>query len=365
MTAPSTPKPPRKQPKTAAPAKPVAPRKEATLHPRNRHTGRYDFPALIKTTPELAKFVIINPYGKESIDFASPDAVRVFNRALLKSFYGIQHWDIPQDYLCPPVPGRADYVHFLADLLASVNDGKIPRGSIVKVLDIGMGANCVYPLIGYMEYRWNFLGSEVDPIAVAAAKAIVQSNDLSKVIQLRQQPNPKQILLGLLEPGERFDLTMCNPPFHASMDEATKGSERKWRALGKADPKRKLPVLNFGGQSAELWCEGGEARFVTQLIAESAHFAHKVLWFSTLVSKASNLPAIETALKKPACWKARWWKCPRAKSKAVSWPGLSRPRTSSRSGANAGFATDPRLNRRQQKPCPDRSEARFLLRLTC
>ncbi|XVJ49808.1 23S rRNA (adenine(1618)-N(6))-methyltransferase RlmF (plasmid) [Pseudomonas sp. UBT] len=298
MTAPSTPKPPRKKPKTAATAKPVAPRKEATLHPRNRHTGRYDFPALIKTTPELAKFVIINPYGKESIDFASPDAVRVFNRALLKAFYGIQHWDIPADYLCPPVPGRADYVHFLADLLASVNDGKIPRGSIVKVLDIGMGANCVYPLIGYMEYRWNFLGSEVDPIAVAAARAIVQSNDLSKVIQLRQQTNPKQILLGLLEPGERFDLTMCNPPFHASMDEATKGSERKWRALGKADPKRKLPVLNFGGQSAELWCEGGEARFVTQLIAESAHFAHKVLWFSTLVSKASNLPAIETALKK-------------------------------------------------------------------
>ena len=298
MTAPSTPKPPRKKPKTAATAKPVVPRKEATLHPRNRHTGRYDFPALIKTTPELAQFVIINPYGKESIDFASPDAVRVFNRALLKAFYGIQHWDIPADYLCPPVPGRADYVHFLADLLASVNDGKIPRGSIVKVLDIGMGANCVYPLIGYMEYRWNFLGSEVDPIAVAAAKAIVQSNELSKVIQLRQQNNPKQILLGLLEPGERFDLTMCNPPFHASMDEATKGSERKWRALGKADPKRKLPVLNFGGQSAELWCEGGEARFVTQLIAESAHFAHKVLWFSTLVSKASNLPAIETALKK-------------------------------------------------------------------
>jgi 23S rRNA (adenine1618-N6)-methyltransferase len=166
------------------------------------------------------------------------------------------------------------------------------------VLDIGMGANCVYPLIGYSEYRWNFLGSEVDPTAVAAAKAIVQSNGLNKAIQLRQQTNPKQILLGLLEPGERFDLTMCNPPFHASMDEATKGSERKWRALGKADPKRKLPVLNFGGQSAELWCEGGEARFVTQLIAESAHFQHKVLWFSTLVSKASNLPAIQTALKK-------------------------------------------------------------------
>jgi len=298
MTAPRTPKPARKKPEPATPAKAVEPQEKASLHPRNRHQGRYDFPALIKSTPELAKFVIINPYGKESIDFASPDAVRVFNRALLKSFYGIAHWDIPADYLCPPVPGRADYVHFLADLLASGNDGVIPRGAAVRVLDVGMGANCVYPLIGHSDYRWQFLGSEIDATAIAAAKAIIQSNGLNKAIQIRQQNNRKQILLGLLESTERFDLTMCNPPFHASLEEATRGSTRKWRALGKADPKRKLPVLNFGGQAAELWCEGGEARFVTQLISESAQVSQQVLWFSTLVSKASNLPAIQTALKK-------------------------------------------------------------------
>jgi 23S rRNA (adenine1618-N6)-methyltransferase len=298
MTAPRTPKPARQKPKSAAQDKLVAPREKASLHPRNRHQGRYDFPALIKSTPELAKFVIINPYGKESIDFASPEAVRVFNRALLKSFYGIAHWDIPADYLCPPVPGRADYVHFLADLLAEHNEDEIPRGAAVKVLDIGTGANCVYPLIGHSDYRWHFLGSEIDPTAIASAKAIVQSNGLNKAIQLRQQTNRKQILLGLLEGTERFDLTMCNPPFHASLEEATRGSQRKWRALGKADPKRKLPVLNFGGQAAELWCEGGEARFVTQLIGESAQLASQVLWFSTLVSKASNLPAIQAALKK-------------------------------------------------------------------
>ena len=122
MTAPRTPKPARKKPESASAAKAAAPREKASLHPRNRHQGRYDFPTLIKSAPELKKFVIINPYGKESIDFASPEAVRVFNRALLKSFYGIAHWDIPADYLCPPVPGRADYVHFLADLLASGND---------------------------------------------------------------------------------------------------------------------------------------------------------------------------------------------------------------------------------------------------
>ncbi|MCU7247636.1 23S rRNA (adenine(1618)-N(6))-methyltransferase RlmF [Pseudomonas koreensis] len=298
MTAPRPPKPARKKPEAKTPAANGAPKEKAGLHPRNRHQGRYDFPALIKSTPELAKFVIINPYGKKSIDFASPEAVRVFNRALLKAFYGIAHWDIPADYLCPPVPGRADYIHFLADLLASHNDGVIPRGAAVKVLDVGMGANCIYPLIGHSDYRWQFLGSDIDATAIAAARAIVQANGLNKAIQIRQQGNRKHILLGLLEATERFELTMCNPPFHASLEEATRGSTRKWRALGKADPKRKLPVLNFGGQAAELWCEGGEVRFVTQLVSESAQVAQQVLWFSTLVSKASNLPAIQTALNK-------------------------------------------------------------------
>ncbi|MGY2259727.1 23S rRNA (adenine(1618)-N(6))-methyltransferase RlmF [Pseudomonas sp. SDO55104_S430] len=305
MTTPRTPKPARKKPDTKVPAKAVEPREKASLHPRNRHQGRYDFPALIKSTPELGKFVIINPYGKESIDFASPEAVRVFNRALLKAFYGIAHWDIPADYLCPPVPGRADYVHFLADLLASGNDEVIPRGAAVKVLDVGTGANCVYPLIGHSDYRWHFLGSDIDATAISAAKTIIAANRLNKAIQIRQQANRKQILLGLLESDERFDLTMCNPPFHSSLEEATRGSSRKWRALGKADPKRKLPVLNFGGQAAELWCEGGEVRFVTQLIGESAQVGQQVLWFSTLVSKASNLPAMQTALKKAGALESR------------------------------------------------------------
>lgn len=269
-----------------------------TLHPRNRHQGRYDFPQLIKSSPQLGQFMITNPHGKPSIDFANPDAVRVFNRALLKAQYGIQHWDIPADYLCPPIPGRADYVHVLADLLADENGGEIPRGAQVQALDIGVGANCIYPLLGNSDYRWRFLGSDIDATALAAAGAIVQVNGLGKAISLRQQGNRKHILLGLLKSDERFDLTLCNPPFHASREEATRGSQRKWRALGKADPKRKLPVLNFGGQNNELWCEGGEIRFVSQLVAESVSLSQQVLWFTSLVSKASNLPGIQAALKK-------------------------------------------------------------------
>ncbi|WP_430472499.1 23S rRNA (adenine(1618)-N(6))-methyltransferase RlmF [Zestomonas insulae] len=281
------------------------PRPPAALHPRNRHQGRYDFPQLIKASPELARFVVVNPYGKESIDFADPAAVKVFNRALLKRFYGIAHWDIPPGYLCPPIPGRADYLHGLADLLAELNDGQVPHGARIRALDVGTGANCIYPLIGHSEYAWQFLGSDIDATALASAQAIVQANRLDKAIALRRQAQPNQVFQGLLQPGETFELSLCNPPFHASAAEAHSGSQRKWRNLGKLDPKRKLPVLNFGGQSNELWCAGGEAAFLQRLIAESAGFASQVLWFSTLVSKAGNLPIVETALRKAGARQVR------------------------------------------------------------
>ena len=292
-------RPARARPKPAGqpPAQPRAPAAKGELHPRNRHQGRYDFPALLRGCPELAPFVIVNPYGKQSIDFADPAAVRVFNRALLRQLYGIRHWDIPEGYLCPPVPGRADYLHALADLLGSDAGGAIPRGARVRVLDVGTGANCIYPLLGHHDYGWRFLGSDIDPAALASAQAIVAANGLGKAIELRQQGDAQHVFHGLLQAGERFDLTLCNPPFHASAAEASAGSRRKWKNLGKLDPRRKLPVLNFGGQSNELWCEGGEIAFVRRMVRESRAAAGQVLWFSCLVSKAGNLPLVEQALK--------------------------------------------------------------------
>lgn len=131
--------------------------------------------------------MISNPYGKPSIDFADPVAVRVFNRALLKSLYGIAHWQIAEGYLCPPVPGRADYLHGLADLLARENAGTIPRGASVRVLDIGVGANCIYPLLGHADYGWHFLGSDIDPAALACARGNVDGNQLQAAIDMLQQ----------------------------------------------------------------------------------------------------------------------------------------------------------------------------------
>ena len=116
---------------------------------------------MIKSCSELGEFVKPNIHGDDSIDFANPDAVKWLNKAILKHYYGINYWDIPENYLCPPIPGRADYIHHISDLLRTSNYGKIPTGQKVKCVDIGVGANCVYPIIGIKEYDWSFIGSDV------------------------------------------------------------------------------------------------------------------------------------------------------------------------------------------------------------
>jgi 23S rRNA (adenine1618-N6)-methyltransferase len=263
------------------------------VHPRNRHTGRYDFDDLIKTSPELSSFVAKNRYGDTSVDFANPEAVKALNRALLKSFYEISAWDIPQGYLCPPIPGRSDYLHFMADLLGNTLKAAVPRGESIYALDVGVGASCIYPLIGNREYGWNFVGSDTDPVALESAKKIVGANEgLKKFIELRLQKSPSDIFRGVVQKDEFFDITLCNPPFHASLAEAQAGSRRKWENLGREDTTR----LNFGGKNSELWCPGGELAFIRQMIQESAEIRHQCLWFSTLVSKQDNLPYFYTTL---------------------------------------------------------------------
>lgn len=269
----------------------------AVLHPRNRHQGRYDFAALCVVEPRLKAFVIRNPYGKQSIDFANPTAVRVFNAALLKQLYGIQYWQIPEGYLCPPVPGRADYIHGLADLLAKDNQNTIPQGSAFRVLDIGTGASCIYPLLGHHDYGWRFIGSDIDLQALACATEILAANALERVIELRLQTDPTVFFKGIVGNNERILCTLCNPPFHSSAAEATRGSARKWRNLGKQDPTRKLPKLNFGGQSNELWCKGGELSFVRNMIRESKDYAEQVMWFSSLLSKSAHIRLLQRTLQ--------------------------------------------------------------------
>ncbi len=269
------------------------------MHPRNQHKENYNFPELIQAVPELGAFVKMNAYGNESIDFFNAEAVKLLNKALLKSNYGIAHWDIPANYLCPPIPGRAEYMHQVADLLYKNNpeylqDKKL--GNNIRVLDVGVGANCIYPIVGVHDYNWNFVGTDIDEKAIAASQKIVNENEsLQHKIELRHQKNAHDIFHGIILPNEKFHLTVCNPPFHASLQEAQQGNLRKNRNL--KNTRNTKVQLNFGGQGTELWCEGGEETFIEKMILQSAAYSNQVLWFSTLVSKESTLKKIQLKLE--------------------------------------------------------------------
>lgn len=272
------------------------PQEKNLLHPRNSHRNGYDFNTLVLACPELKPYVFTNQYQTVTIDFGNVEAVKQLNNALLQS-YNISYWDIPATYLCPPVPGRVDYIHYLADLLATSNNGSIPTSETVQGLDIGIGANCIYPILGNALYGWSFVGTDTDETAIQNCKKIISNNpQLIDVISLQLQTEPRFIFKNIITPEDRFAFTICNPPFHSSEAEANKANLRKINTLH--NTKSAKPALNFGGQNAELWCEGGEIRFITQMIFESAKYATQVLWFTTLVSKKDNLPSIYRILQK-------------------------------------------------------------------
>lgn len=273
------------------------PQQKTELHPRNINRGPYDLSALIEKTPLLSQYITPNKFGQDSIDFSNPIAVKLLNRALLHHYYGIGSWDFPDENLCPPIPGRADYIHYMADLLMQSNFGRLPQGHKITCLDIGTGASCIYPILGVAAYGWNFIGSDVEEKSLASAQNIISANEsLKNKIQLRLQSNPKSIFTGIITPQDKIDITLCNPPFHASAEDAAKGTQRKVRNL--SGKKTAAPVLNFAGVSNELIYEGGELAFILTMVKESRFVAKNCFWFTTLVSKQSNLKGIHKALER-------------------------------------------------------------------
>ena len=300
---------------------------KTNLHPRNPHRFGYDFNQLIASCPELKAFVFTNEYGTETIDFSIPEAVKALNNSLLISEYGIQNWDIPKDYLCAPIPGRADYIHYIADLLASSNDGIIPEGETVQGLDIGIGSNCIYPIIGNSVYNWSFVGTDIDENAIQNCKKIIENNpQLIDAISLQLQVESRFIFKNIITQEDKFAFTICNPPFHSSATEATKSSLRKVNNLETSSKEKIIkPVLNFGGQNAELWCEGGELGFITQMIFESAKYPLQCFWFTTLVSKKENLSSLYKTLNKVSAVEVKTIAMAQGQktSRIVAWTFLS------------------------------------------
>jgi len=263
------------------------------LHPQNPHAGGYNMTALVQSYPALAGFLLTTPRGEQSINFADPLAVKTLNQALLAHHHQLPHWDLPAGYLCPPVPGRLDYLLHLADLLKSQHRGKMPKSRQFRLLDVGCGANLIYSLLAARQFGWQVLASDVDQGALQHATRLLEQHQLAGKIELRAQARTQDIFDRLLKPGEYLDVTLCNPPFHRSAEEAAAGSARKRANLGLADD---AAALNFAGLSHELWCDGGELAFILRMMQQSVAVGQQVYWFTCLVSKKEHLPQLQSKL---------------------------------------------------------------------
>ena len=260
----------------------------SNLHENNLHRNGCNFEKLKLASPELSEFIFTNKFGNESIDFSNPKSVKALNTALLKLHYGIDYWQFPNENLCPPIPGRVDYIHHLNDLLL-----KNSNETSIKILDIGTGATCIYPILGATIYNWKFVGTDIDSSSLENAQQIIDNNNLSQKIELRFQKNKENILNGVLNSDEIFMATMCNPPFYGSQQEAIDANTRKLKGLGIEKTAR-----NFGGNQNELWYKGGEKAFLHNYLYQSSLIKNQCTYFTSLVSKKENIASMQKSLSK-------------------------------------------------------------------
>ena len=268
------------------------------MHPRNVFAAANpDFAALAATHPRLLPYLVETKDGRRTIDFASWDATVELNRALLDTFYGVKHWDVPRGHLCPPAANRANYVHWIEDLLElsrPASASASAAGPAVVGLDVGVGASCVYPLIGASLNGWRFVGIDVTDVAVASARANAAGNPAirhlieirdARTFSLRRRDSARDgsVILPAIEEDERFAFCMCNPPF---FDLDRSASERR-------RPNR---ASDFGGSDAETACPGGERAFTARIFEDSLLLRDRVHWYTTMCGKKETVKHLRRAL---------------------------------------------------------------------
>lgn len=179
------------------------------LHPKNLHNQGYDFPALVKSHPALAPYVKPNAYGDLTIDFSDPLAVKTLNAELLKRYYNIVDWDIPEGALCPPIPGRADYIHCMADLVGLGHEQRS-----IKLLDIGTGANGIYPLLACQIYGWQCVGRTLTLSRLRTSPRLSPTTPRSKIASRYAGSTIKTIFLkGSFNLGSSLTSAYATHPF--------------------------------------------------------------------------------------------------------------------------------------------------------
>ena len=286
---------------TSGSAAPAPPRVDA-IHPRNRYGSEApDFAALAAVYPAFAQFTTLDrsatpPTAK--LDWKAPGAVVALTQSLLHKDFGLK-WELPPGRLCPGITCRANYIHWVEDLLAlrrarrsgggaSAASAAAASAAPARGLDIGTGGSCIFPLMGHAMNGWTFVATDIDRVAIDAARRNIALNGLAASIDLRLVDGERAILRDVVAEttttttlagggdGGGFDFCICNPPFFASAD----------------DVKAK-PFGSCEGVATELVTAGGEVTFISRMIEESLELRTRVRWFTSMIGcKASLRPLL-------------------------------------------------------------------------
>ncbi|XP_010472086.1 PREDICTED: methyltransferase-like protein 16 isoform X2 [Camelina sativa] len=276
----------------------------STKQPRNKYSDNPpDFANLASLYPSFKPFVFFSGGGRPRIDWTDYNATRELTRILLLHDHGVNWW-IPDGQLCPTVPNRSNYIHWINDLLSSESFGGGDGSSKVKGFDIGTGANCIYPLLGASLFGWTFVASDFTLVALDWAEKNVKSNPhISDLIEIRDSkvllPQCSEeaattvqsvddnkscsiepaVLVGVVKENETFDFCMSNPPFFETFEESGLN-----------------PKTSCGGTPEEMVCSGGEQAFVSRIIQDSAVLRQRFRWYTSMLGKKATLKLLISKL---------------------------------------------------------------------
>lgn len=229
-------------------------------------------------------------------------------RGLLHSYFDLRLPHLPSHHLCPPVPNRFFYLHWIQTcLLPSLKQGRIESTPISPQthcgMDLGVGATCIYPLLAVKAFRCNMVGTDIDADALSTAQANVEANQLQDKIKLfKVAPSSSQ--LPSSPPGgpltralqawnpqqrqQRLDFVMTNPPFYDPSEEAT------------TNPRAGDGRARTAMTSSEGIYPHGEVGFVLDMIADSlrGNDANRMssLWYSCMLGKKTSFVKLRKLL---------------------------------------------------------------------
>ena len=228
-----------------------------------------DFLILIKEFPELKKYIIKhndNKIEEFSFDWSNNDLSLLMTKSILKYYFNIQYYDIPKGFLIPPIPSRLNYLNLIHSLIKDIKEENIIG------IDIGTGANIIYPILGNSVYNWKFICTEINNESYNNARIILQKNNLEEDINLIKQDNKNNIFLGILNRENKYSFSMCNPPYYDYEQEI------------KIEDKKRDSEFNFD----EVYYKEGELGFFQRYLEESICYKKNIFLYTILIGKKSN-----------------------------------------------------------------------------